>query len=406
MIKFFSSKPQKTGDRHPDFSYINGQTHYFDSACQTMRPQPVIDAELAYYHGFNACGHRVKYPWGEKVDSLVGQTRKDLVAFAGKRYQEYETCFTLNTTYGINLVLQQLPLSDFKRVVISDIEHNSVFLPSIEIAKRYGLEHVVLSRAEDGSLVYKEQDLANAVILLNTTSNIDGRTLANAAEVATAAHANGSLLLIDAAQSFGHTPAMLADVDFDAAFTSGHKMYGPSIGAIVIKRSLLARLSPAFVGGGMVTDVHEHEAVYITDERELFSRLEPGLQSWAGIIGLQAAAVWIKDFRHEGKTAEAYEHDLALHLRQGLESISGLRLASPAGSSTQSVYTDKLDAHQLALALGQQGMMARSGYFCCHYFLKQVKGLPPLLRISLGLHNTRHDIDTLIRSLQLVMTRF
>ena len=32
--------------------------------------------------------------------------------------------------------------------------------------------------------------------------------------------------------------------------------------------------------------------------------------------------------------------------------------------------------------------MVRSGYFCCHYYLKNLLKLPPLLRISIGLQNT------------------
>lgn len=32
-----------------DFGYLDNDTFYFDSACQTMRPQCVIDAERAYY---------------------------------------------------------------------------------------------------------------------------------------------------------------------------------------------------------------------------------------------------------------------------------------------------------------------------------------------------------------------
>ncbi|CRH94811.1 Uncharacterised protein [Chlamydia trachomatis] len=39
--------------------------------------------------------------------------------------------------------------------------------------------------------------------------------------------------------------------------------------------------------------------------------------------------------------------------------------------------------------------MVRSGYFCCHYYLKETKKLPHLVRISIGLHNTRKDIDKL-----------
>lgn len=364
-----------------------------------MRPQAVIDAELGYYQGYNACGHRVKYPWGEKVDNAVTQTRLEAVAFIDKAYRDYETCFTLNTTYGINLVLSQLPLEGIKQVVTSEIEHNSVFLPAIAFAKRHGLRHIVLKRAEDGSLAYQPADLSNAIVILNTTSNIDGRHLRNAAVIAKDAHAQGSLLLLDAAQTFGHAPETLRDVDFDAAFASGHKMYGPSLGLIIIKRALLSRLASSFIGGGMVIDVREHDYDLITNEKELFSRLEPGLQSWAGIIGLQASLKWLK------KQDRSQETALAQHLRAGLDSIPGLHNISPADASIQSVYAEKLDAHQLALALGQIGIMARSGYFCCHYYLKQVRQLPPLLRLSLGLHNTKADVDALIQALTTVITR-
>ncbi len=399
MFSLFSTKKVASPSRHPDFAYLPAQTYYFDSACQTLRPQPVIDAELAYYQTYNACGHRVKYPWGERVDQIVMQTRQDMVEFVGKSYKDYETAFTLNTTYGINLVLSQLPLSGFTRIVTSEIEHNSVLLPSIALAKQHKLEHVVLKRREDGGLDFKPQDLAHAIVILNSTSNIDGRHLTNAAEVIASAHAQGSVVLLDAAQTVGHAPKQLHALDFDALFTSGHKMYAPSLGIIVIKRDLLAKLTTSFIGGGMVTDVNEHEYTLISDERELFSRLEPGLQNWAGIIGLQAAIKWLR----KPVTDEA---SLAKHLRAGLVTIPGLHLVSPAESSTQSIYTDKLDAHQLALALGQNGFMARSGYFCCHYYLKHVRNLPPLLRISLGLHNTTEDIDQLIAALRIISQRF
>lgn len=400
MTAFFSKKPAKLAQRSADFSFISDSTHYFDSACQTLRPQAVLDAEQAYYTQYNACGHRVKYPWGEKVDQAVMQTRKDMVTFIGKPYSTYETCFTLNTTYGINLVLSQLPVEGLKRVVISEIEHNSVYLPSIAFAKKHQLEHVVLKRDEQGSLIYKPTDLDHALVILNTTSNIDGRHLTNASDIARDAHAQGGLFLVDAAQTVGHKPESLREVDADAIFASGHKMYAPSLGIIVIKRSLLARLQPNFIGGGMVTDVREHDFDLITDEKELFSRLEPGLQSWAGIIGLHANLSWLK------KQDFAQEHQLAAYLRQKLEAIDGLHLVSPKESSTQSVYSDKIDAHQLALAMGQAGIMARSGYFCCHYYLKHVKQLPPLLRISLGLHNTKQDVDALTNALTIILKRF
>ena len=39
-----------------DFAYLPESAVYFDSACQSLRPQPVIDAANEYYQRFNSCG--------------------------------------------------------------------------------------------------------------------------------------------------------------------------------------------------------------------------------------------------------------------------------------------------------------------------------------------------------------
>ncbi|MDD4308364.1 MAG: aminotransferase class V-fold PLP-dependent enzyme, partial [Thermoplasmata archaeon] len=110
-----------------DFSYLKEDNIYFDSACQTLRPKPVIDAMTDYFYRYNACGGRVKYDWGKKVDQKILDTRNQVLSLLGKSSSEYVVAFTLNTTYGINLVLEQLP-PKFTKVVTSEIEHNSVFL--------------------------------------------------------------------------------------------------------------------------------------------------------------------------------------------------------------------------------------------------------------------------------------
>ena len=42
-----------------DFAYLPEDAIYFDSACQSLRPQQVIDAMQEYYTKFNSCGERV-----------------------------------------------------------------------------------------------------------------------------------------------------------------------------------------------------------------------------------------------------------------------------------------------------------------------------------------------------------
>lgn len=386
-----------------DFDYLDEKNIYLDSACQTLRPQQVIDMMDEYYHEYNSCGGRVKYNWGIKLDEKIKETRKKVLNFVGKSSSKYAVAFTLNTTYGLNLVLSQLP-PKFKKIITSDIEHNSVFLPTMTTAKRLGIPRIVLQRSVDGSLVYDKNDLSESVAVLNSMSNIDGRELVNLKEIANDIHKTDGIVLIDAAQGISHDQKILQESDFDALFFSGHKMYGPSIGVIVIKKTLLTNLDIGFIGGGMVEDVEKESYRLISDPDDLNSRLEIGLQNFAGIVGLSASLDWIKSYQQEGVTARADQEKLSHLLFDELSNISNIKLINSSPSSIISFYSDKIDAHRLAIFLSAQNIMVRSGYFCCHYYLKNFKKYPPLVRVSLGLNNTKEQIDFFVKTLQTIMT--
>lgn len=384
------------------FGYLDNQKYfYFDSACQTLRPQEVIDAEVEYYKEFNACGHRVKYKWGEIVDKKVQETRDSILKILSKNSKEYSVAFTLNTTFGINTVLHQINPSKFNQIVTSEIEHNSVFLPSITYAKKNNLKRLVLPRDFYGNLEYSIEQIKNSIVLVNTTSNIDGRHLLNIKQLCKDIKSNSGLLLLDASQTFGHNIQFLKDIDFDAVFGSGHKMYGPSIGFIIIRKELLKDMNYFFIGGSTVQDVRESDFDLISDDSEFYARIEPGLQNFAGIIGLNEAINWKSNFRIEGENSVQYEEKLKLYLNKLLKELD-VNLLNSNPSSVVSFYTDKIDSHRLGIFLSERNIMCRTGYHCCHYYLKNLKKYPPLFRISLGLNNTKEQIDFLIDNLKIL----
>lgn len=388
-----------SGPEEGSFGYVEKHSRYLDSACQTLRPREVIDAETAYYREYNACGGRVKYRWGQRVDETVGKARSALLEATGKNARDYAVAFTLNTTYGINLVMHQLAENAYAKVVTSDIEHNSVMIPSMAWTKRRNAALSVLPRADDGALDYAPNDLERAIVLLNSMSNIDGRTLTNARALANDVHAKGGILLIDAAQAFAHDEGALKNLDFDAAFGSGHKAYGPSLGFVVIRRSLLSSLQPFFLGGGTVSDVRPDGFDVLKDE-QAHEALEPGLQNWGGIIGFEAALRWLKEQDTTRK------HALAERLWNGLRELPRIHMLNSKPSTIVSFSVENLDAHKLALLLSEQGVMCRSGYFCCHRYLLHQRALPPLLRVSLGLNNSDDDIDAFLSSLRNILSAF
>ena len=331
MTFFKHREPEPTRVGAPaDFEYLDPDAHYFDSACQTLRPQPVISAVQDYYQHYNACGGRVKYAWGEKVDGIVSGVRTQLLKLLDKSPKDYTAAFCLNTTAGINLLLQQLPEGRYKRVVTSDIEHNSVFLPAQVCARRFGLERLVLPRLADGSLDFRQEQLEQAIVVLNTTSNIDGRKLQNLGALVTAAHRSGGAVILDAAQTMGHEAELLRSVNPDAICGSAHKMYGPSLGFIVIRRSFLNELNCFLLGGGTVSDVRRDDFDLLDAPDEAFARLEPGLQDFAGIAGLGAAIEWMTKYRPEGRDASLHQSELARILYESISSNGRLKVLNRA----------------------------------------------------------------------------
>ncbi|MCL2038096.1 aminotransferase class V-fold PLP-dependent enzyme, partial [Candidatus Saccharibacteria bacterium] len=192
------SKKSTTTD---DFAYLPATALYFDSACQSLRPQSVIDAMQQYYTEFNSCGERVKYKWGQEVDDRVDATRAKILKMLKLSGKEYFVSFTLNTTYGINLLLDQLKIDGIKKVVTSDIEHNSPFLSTMTFAKKHDIPREILVRNDDGSIDLEKADFTDAVVVMNAVSNIDGRKMSNIKQVAAKIKKQGGIFIVDAAQT-------------------------------------------------------------------------------------------------------------------------------------------------------------------------------------------------------------
>ena len=374
-----------------DFDYLGEGEVYLDAACQSLRPRPVIEALEKYYTKHNSCGERVKYEWGKITDTLVEETREKVLKFLKLSPRKYTTSFTLNTTYGINLILSQINPEHFDKIMTSEIEHNSPFLASLAFSKRTGLPRELMKRNEDGSIPISDYDFKRAIVVVNSAANFDGRKLLNIKELCKAVHKAGGILIIDAAQAMAHSSDILKGVEVDAICFSAHKMYAPSLGAIVWRDDLVQYLEPLWLGGGMVDDVEKEKFVLSAEGKEhRYTRFESGLQGWGEIIALGAAIDWLehlpkKDWQNlENNTKEIFEF---------LNSSDKVHLINTAPNPTMSFYVDGLDSHLLGEALSRENIMARTGYFCVHYYLDHVLGLPPLVRFSFGIHNKPEDIE-------------
>ena len=373
-----------------DFDYLGKGEVYLDGACQSLRPRPVIEAINKYYTEHNSCGERVKYKWGVETDEKVEETRELVLKYLKLSARKYTVSFTLNTTYGINLILSQIKADEFDKVMTSEIEHNSPFLATMAFSERTNLPREVMQRNDDGSINLNDYDFTRAVVVVNCASNFDGRKLLNIKELTKTVHKAGGIIIIDAAQAMAHSVDIVRGVEVDAICFSAHKLYAPSLGVIVWRDDLMPKLVQGFVGGGMVDDVEKDSYLLSSENKEhKYTRFESGLQAWGEIIGLGASLKWLdklpkKAWQNlENNTQELYDF---------LAGSDKIHLVNHEANPTIAFYVDGLDSHLLGNALSRESIMARTGYFCVHYYLSHVLGLPPLIRFSLGLHNTPEDI--------------
>lgn len=380
-----------------DFDYLGEGEVYLDGACQSLRPRPVIDAINKYYTEHNSCGERVKYKWGRETDELVEDCREKVLKFLKLKSRKYTVSFTLNTTYGINLILSQIDAGKFKKVMTSEIEHNSPFLATMAFSKRTGLPREVMKRNNDGSIAISDYDFARAIVVVNCASNFDGRRLLNLDELTKAVHKAGGILIIDAAQAMAHSSDILRGTEVDAICFSAHKLYAPSLGVIVWRDELEKSLLPLWLGGGMVDDVNLDSYKLSAENKEhRYTRFESGLQAWGEIVGLRAALDWLeKRPKADWDNLKKNYTELYNFLKQSKK----VHLVNKEANPTMAFYVEGLDSHLLGEALSREDIMARTGYFCAHYYLDHVLHLPPLMRFSLGFQNRPEDIEKVEKAL-------
>lgn len=397
-------RPQPAPAAAPDgrygFDYLPADSVYLDSACQTLRPQPVVDAMTEYYLQYNACGERVRYEWGRKVDERVEATREAVLRALDLSPRRHAVSFTLNTTYGLNLLMHQLP-PRFARVVTTHTEHNSVFLSTMSYARRAGVQRVLLERGPDGELLYDDSDLDDALVVVSAMNNVDGAPTVGLAELISRARRRGGVVIVDAAQALPHAWSQVRELSADAVCFSAHKVYGASLGVVAATRELLDSLDVTFIGGGQVAGVTASDYELLPEPH---TRLEPGLQAWGEIVALGAALEWLQGYRDAtGEDLETRETAVASALYDALADLPHLRILSDRGSSLISVVPERVDGHRLATFLSRGGIMVRSGYFCAHHWLIEQRQLPPVVRFSVGAHNTPGDVEKVRQTMAKLM---
>ena len=189
-----------------------------------------------------------------------------------------------------------------------------------------------------------------------------------------------------------------SDVDF-LAF-SGHKIYGPmGIGVLYGKKEILEKMPPFFFGGEMIEYVTKEEATWA----ELPHKFEAGTVNVGGAVGLQAAIHYVEKLGFS--FIEERERELSAYLMDGMKDIPHIHiLGSKNGEHHHGIMTFTIDGvhpHDIAEILDSHHLCIRAGHHCAQPLMKFM-GTPSTSRVSLGLYNTKSDVDAFLSAVKTI----
>ena len=366
----------------------NPQVAYLDSAATSQKPQPVLDAVLHYLTGENANAARGTYPWANRTTARIERARDRLRAFLGDAGPASSVHFTGGTTDGLRTIARDwlVPaLRDGDEIVVPFADHSATIVPWLEaadLARRQGVRVEVRAMPYDAAHDYDVAALREVLgprtrlIAATHVHHVYGNDM-NVHRLRAAAGPDVAICL-DAAQSFGHLPISVTDLDVDFVVFSGHKaMALPGSGAIWAAN----RRGPAFAPAGWA-----------------------GSPNTTGIVSLAAAMDWL-DETGVDRIAEWTTY-LGARLTAGLDRLGSYEVlgcqrslaAGATGQRRHGIVTFRhraIGSHDLGFILAGDDLLVRADGHCQGDQGERTTSV----RVSLHVYNTVAEVDRLLTAL-------
>jgi cysteine desulfurase len=374
---------------------------YLDTAASTPASDEVIAEMLPYLkerYGNPSSIHK----FGRETSRAIHLARKRVLDMIGASSPR-EITFTSGGTEANNLALKgtamhiKRKMPEKNMIITSSIEHDAVLEPCKDLEDR-GFVTMHLPVTGEGLVRPSELKRAisdNVALVSIMYANNEVGTIQPIKELIEIAHEAGALFHTDAVQAAGKLPLNVKNLGVDMMSLSSHKINGPKgVGALYIKSDL--KILPIIHGGG----------------QEWY--LRSGTENVPGIVGF-------------GKACEL----ATKRMRQYQEHVAGLRiylvervLKQIPRSRLNGLRTERIpnNAHftffgvngeDLIIKLDENGIAASTGSACSVKKQKQSHVLKAMgfsyeeitgsLRLSLGMHNTKDEVDRAIDILSSVV---
>ncbi len=380
---------------------------YLDNGATTQKPRCVVETISEEYYSVNANVHRGVHFLSQQATNLHEASRETVRKFINARSTN-EIIFTRGTTESINLVASSFVDSQMKEgdeVIVSVMEHHSNIVPWQLQASRKGIVLKVIPMNDRGELLLDEYEKLfssrTRLVSVAHVSNVLG-TINPVKQLIETAHSHGVPVLIDGAQSIPHMPVDVRQLDADFYVFSGHKVYGPTgVGVLYGKEEWLDKLPPYQGGGEMIQNVSFEKTTF----NELPFKFEAGTPDYIGTTALAKALDYVSAIGMD--QIAAYEHELTLYAMQRMKEIPGMRIFGEAEQKggVISFLVGNIHHFDMGTLLDRLGIAVRTGHHCAEPLMRRL-GIEGTVRASLGLYNTKEEIDLLVAGIERVSRMF
>jgi Selenocysteine lyase len=366
---------------------------YLDSTATTQTPIPAVEAMVEYFYKYAGNHGRGAHRLAREATNRYEDARETVARFLNA--EPSKTVFTKNTTEGINLIANSYPWKAGDHIVTTLLEHHSNLLPWLRLQKK-GVNVTVVNPDHEGkidvSLIEKAFTEKTRLVAITQVSNVFG-SVQDVKSITKLAHRNSIKVLVDGAQSAGHMPVSIKDLNCDFFATAGHKgLLGPQgTGVLYIKEPEL--LDSASVGGGTVSDVEGYN--YVLEPSP--ACFEAGTPNIPGVIGLGKAVEYVENIGVS--EIESHEIKLSREAAKRLSELEHVEVYGPEDRAGIVPFNVKgLHSHDVALILDQtKKICVRSGHHCAIPTIRFLN-VDSTVRASFALYNTEEEVDTLVNA--------
>ncbi len=363
----------------------------FDNAATTFpKPDSVRQAAAAAILEYGGNPGRSGHDISLKTAEMVYDTRKKAADFFGAESEN--TVFTLNCTHALNFAMKGVLTKD-SHVIISELEHNSVWRPVYSLSEKGCGYSVAAVSADDNVTVRNVERLITPktrAVIFTMGSNVTGQ-LTPYAQIGKLCKMRNICFIADGAQVCGIKDINIKRDNINILCAAAHKGLYAAAGTGLLISDGKYKVLPMIEGGTGSTSIEPAQPDFLPDS------LESGTVNTVGICTLSAGLDFVKGIgaenicKHEMRLCNIF-----ISLLSGKKNVIIYRKRGAKYLPIVLFNVRGVLPEETAGILNDKGFALRGGLHCAPLAHKSIGTLPDgAVRFAPSVFNTEREVYSL-----------